>query len=238
MSSTNTLNRTLNYASVHVGNKPLIGIGGFATEPGFTIGDWVRNFILSPPFAWRWNRAITSFTTTAGVQDYSKSLPTFGWMEQAALTDGSGNISQLLIMLNLADDNTQNLPVRIAARLDDDAGNITFRLLPAPNTTYTVTISYQMAASTFAQINDTWAPIPDYLSYLYTTGFLAKTYEFTNDERFPFSMQLFLRQLVSANGGLDDSQINIFLGDIVNTQRTLQSGVGNPASGQRGRSGY
>lgn len=224
MPSTNSLNRTINYASIHVGTRPVIGVGNFTNEPAFTIGDWVRQFILAPPFAWRWNRNTTSIPIVANTQDYSKLLVDFGWLEEASINDGSGNIFQLKNRLNLSEESVQNRPIEIAARLDDDTGNITFRLFPIPEKNYTLNISYQKSSPIFLNLTDTWSPIPDYFSYLINQGFLAKVYEFCNDERFLPTMQLFVRQVVAANNGLDETQLNIFLADtIINSQRNLQS---------------
>src|SRR6185369_14464022 len=40
-------------------------------DPAISSADWVRQFLLSPPFAWRWNRRQTGFLALAGVQDYT-----------------------------------------------------------------------------------------------------------------------------------------------------------------------
>jgi len=196
-------------------NAPLTGVGGDPTEPAMSIGDWVRNFILQPPFAWRWNRATTTIAVTqAAGQDYSVALSNFGWLESATINDGRGapdSIQQMEVQLNLSEDLSGSGPRFIAARLDDDSGNITFRLHPSPEANYTVIVTYQKASPTFAALADTWAPIPDYMSNIYSLGFLAKAYEYFDDPRFGFTFQMFLRQLVSASEGLDESKKNIFM---------------------------
>src|SRR5208337_811166 len=111
--STNTLQRTTNFGQQCIRNAPLVGIGGFANEPAFSFGDWVRQFILGPPFSWRWNRAVTTFSTTAGTQSYPKSLPTFGWIEKATVSDGT-KVYELQVALNLGTDLTQNRPISIS----------------------------------------------------------------------------------------------------------------------------
>ena len=238
MACTNSLQRTVNFASIFSHLKPLTNIGGFALEPALSVGDWVKNFILSPPFAWRWNRAVLGLAVGPNSQDYQVSLPSFGWLERASVTDPSGVVHELEVVLNLGESSAQNLPVKIAARLDDNQGNITFRVFPLPNTTYTIYLSYQLAAPLFVQLTDTWAPIPDYFSYLYNQGFLAKIYEYGSDERFMPTMQLFVRQVIAANAGLSDTQINIFMEDRVNTALTGQSAQQSSQAGRQGRGAF
>jgi hypothetical protein len=233
-SSNNTLARTINYASACVGQVPLVGIGGNANEPAFSIADWVRNFILAPPFSWRWNRQVNYITTTIGQQDYTLQQANLGWLEQATILV-NGQTQQLEVWLDLSEETVNNQPVRIATRLDDTEGNITFRISPPPDKAYKITITFQRSSSLFQATTDTWSPIPDYLSYLYNQGFLAKTYEYRNDARFALSMQMFVRQVIAANAGLTDSQVNIFLGDRLNTQREAQNATGTSSSAQAGR---
>ena len=239
MPSSITLQRTLSTAALFIRRAPLVFTG--TNDPALTIGDWVRGFILSPPFAWRWNRAVTTSACIASpvTQDYSINLPNFGWLEKASFTDSTQSppvTTELEVVLNLETETVPNLPVRIAARLDDDNGNITFRLSPPPDKTYTLNITYQKAAPTFGNLTDSWAPVPDYLHYVYHEGFLAKSYEYMGDERFPATMQMFVRQLIAANGGLAQSQVNIFMGDFVNSQRTSQDAIQNSQIANQSRS--
>jgi hypothetical protein len=213
MASTNTLQRTVNVTQNFIRSAPLTGIGGIPNEPALSIGDWIRNFILSPPFAWRWNRGTTSFNTAPGTVDYQVNIPNFGWLEKAALVDTTvNNITsrELTVAMNLGLELAPNETGNIAARLDDDQGNVTFRITPPSNTATVINIDYQLASPNFVALTDTWNPIPDYLSFLYNQAFLAKAYEYWNDERFPNTMQVFIGSLISANGGLSESQKNIF----------------------------
>lgn len=238
MAATNTLLRTVNLASSFCMLRPLLNIGGATNEPGFSIGDWVRQFILAPPFAWRWNRAITTINLTANQQDYVVNIPTFGWIEKASILNNlvTPNVTkELSVVLNLSESSADELPVQISAQRDDDAGNITFRFMPVPYQAYTAVVTYQNAAPTFQTINDTWAPIPDYYSYLINQGFIAKSYEFINDERWGPAMQLFVKQVIAANAGLSDTQMNIFLNERINTAREQESQLQSSQQGRQGR---
>lgn len=234
--STNLLSRTISVTQNFVRNAPLTFSG--TNDPAFTIGDWVRQFMLGPPFAWRWNRATATFPTVAGQQDYKLPLEQFGWLETASVTDSTGSspvVHALDTMLTLGEESVQNLPTRIAPRLDDGNGNITFRLIPPPDKIYTATITYQVAAPLFVTLNDTWAPIPDYYSYLYTSGFLAKTYEYLDDSRFGPMLTAFLRQVIAANGALTDSQVDIFLTSQLRAIGTQQAAMQNGQLSRQGR---
>jgi hypothetical protein len=201
-----------------------------ANDPALSNADWVRQFILSPPFAWRWNRVeVPAIQTRIGQTDYQVSLPSFGWIEKAVLFyPDNGNVAQELgVENNLAPETVSNLPLKIAAQLDDDAGNITFRLSPAPDAEYNLSIITQKAAPTFTALTDTWG-LPDYMSNVFNEGFLFKTLEYINDPRAQEAYQVFMQSLVGVNQGLSDAQKNIFLVDRLNTQRQSQ----NVASGR------
>lgn len=241
---TNTLARSVNIAQNFVRNAPLTFTG--TNDPAFLLGDWVRQFILGPPFGWRWNRQKISLTLSQGTQDYviniadkNNGFP-FGWMEQATLADSTTSPSttyQLEVRLDIAEETILNQPRQVSAQSDDGNGNITFRFNPPPDkNTYTAIITYQVAPPIFTSLSDTWAPIPDYLSFLYNQGLTAKAYEYLGDSRFGIAMPLFLRQVVAANQGLDDTQLNIFLGqrliDISETQAAQTKGqLGRVARG-------
>jgi len=227
MASTIPLSRSVTLASSFIRYAPLTMS---ANDPALSNADWVRQFILSAPFAWRWNRAVLEFPTEIGQSDYVVSTSNFGWIEKAVLSnpnDGDKTY-ELEVENNLAVESQPNQPTRISAQLDNDAGEITFRLVPAPDAEYNVEVTVQKAAPNFTQLTDTWTPIPDYFSYMYNTGFLAKNYEYMNDPRYLPTMQLFLQQVVSANEGLSDAAKNIFLTDRLDTQRQTQ----NVASGK------
>jgi hypothetical protein len=204
-------------------NNPLIYSG--TTDPALWMADWVRNVILQPPFAWRWNRATTTIPLVTGHLDYEVNIPAFGWLESATAQDTvTPQAIQLNVSLNDESEIQQNQPNKISARLDDGNGNITFRITPPPTANFTVAdLTYQNASPKFAKMSDTWAPIPDYFSNIYQTGLLAKAYEFVGDERYAATMQLFIRQLIAANGGLNATQINIFASEFGLTPLTLSN---------------
>jgi hypothetical protein len=226
MASTIQLARTILVGQQFLRLAPLTFSTNPNDDPAFTCADWAKQMILSPPFAWRWNRTgatipAPTFTTIIGVSDYSVALPSFGWIEKATMYDtGNANAPyELQVSLNQSVDSLNNQSNRIVAQYDDDSGNITFRMFPAPDAVYNVVVEYQNSASLFTATTQTWTPIPDYLSYLYNLGFLAKVYEYANDPRQQITLQLFLQQLAAASEGLSESQKNLWLTDRLNSMR-------------------
>lgn len=208
MASTISLQGTLNWAQPFMGFRP--GALGTNNEPAITNANLIKQTILSAPFAWRWNRAVKTFTTTAGQQDYPIAVSDFGYMEKANVTL-SGDVKELSIKNCLALDSKQGRPENIAAQLDDNNGNITFRLMKVPDNTYTVTITYQKKATLFSALTDLWSPIPDEFSFIFQRGFLALYLLFTDDPKFQIENAKFVAALLGASEGLDETQKNIFL---------------------------
>lgn len=223
MPSTIPLERTINYAQRFIRNSPLTFVNN--GDPAFSSADWVRDTILAPPFAWRWNRGYVSpITCTVGIQDYTVNIPDFGWIEKANLNypiqqGNPGQSLELAVKLVVAKDQFLNLPSTITAQMDDDNGNITFRIFPPPDQAYILYIVYQKSASNFTSLTQTWSPIPDYMSYLYNQGMKALAYEYAGDERFAFAFQLFMQQLATSNEGLSETEKNLFLDNKIDTLR-------------------
>ena len=302
MANTNTLQRSINYVTIMARGAPMSNVLTIANEPALTIGDWVRQFILSPPFAWRWNRSFTAFIATQGVDTYSLTtwasgqayplgtividpngnqqyvqtagttggaqpvwntmspgttldgsitwqnqgspglgttpIQPLGWLEKAVAIDASNTAHELGIILNLTKEPQQNQPTSICPLQDTGNGIYTFRMIPAPEQAYTVFLTQQNAAPNFVALTDLWNPVPDYLSYLYNQGLLAKTYEYMNKQEFVSEEQLFLRMVLAANSGLSETQMNIFLTERVITARQGQSGLQDSQSGRQARGGF
>jgi hypothetical protein len=226
MASTITLQETVNWALPLLRYQPLTI--GTSNEPAITSANIILQTILGPPFIWRWNRNTNATTVTvAGTQDYTVALSDFGYFEKATVTDPTGNVTELVwkevlsIETNVSANRAR--PTFISTQLDDNAGNITFRLMPVPDQVYTLTLIYQKAPVLFTALSGTWAPIPDYMEYIYTRGFLAFAFQLGDDQRFMVEHQRFLAQLISAAEGLSEMQKNIFLGGSLTTNAQMQS---------------
>jgi hypothetical protein len=153
-----------------------------------------------------------------GVSTFSTTY-NFGWIEKASLQSmvtASPLVTkwyELTTKLVLGLDNVEDRPQFISAQEDDGSGNITFRLMPMPDTAYPVALTLQQKPPVIDSIEATWNPIPDEYSRLYDWGFLALFYLFADDPRFGSANQKFVTQLLSVNEGLTETQRNIFLGN-------------------------
>lgn len=243
MSTTIKISDTLNWVYAFVQGRPTQGVGGTAGEPGLTSANLIMGVILNAPFAWEWNRAETTFTTTAGTSDYQESLASFGYLEKAESTTGqtapNPTVRELEISRVLAQDSQSNPPQRISILLDDNNGNITFRLFPTPDDTYTVTLTYQKAPITLAAGTNlstaTWSPIPDKLAFIYETGLLAQIQGIYNVQLYFNGMEMFYRHLVGAAEGLTETEKALFLGDRLRELKTQQSAMESGSIGRRAR---
>jgi len=242
MASSKTLKQTVEITSRFIYNAPLLYVN--SGELAYSIGDWVRQLMLSPPFVWRWNRGfVDPITCIVGQTDYTVAVPDFGFLEKATIVQApvSGNNPQrsweLTVESALVGESVLGQPAYISVIADDNNGNITFRLMGVPDSQYVLNIIYQKAAPSFGSTTDTWAPIPDYYAYLFNLGFLAKTYEYKGDERFAFAHQEFLKMLVSASDGLTETQKNIFLDQRLTYNRELQSSSQSGTLARQARGG-
>lgn len=178
--------------------------------------------ILAPPFAWQWNRSSITFNTVIGQSDYSQSLPTFGWLERATIYNSTLEppTYELEIKTAISADGDNIRPAYICPLLDDNAGNITFRIFPIPDLVYTVTLMFQKAPLLASSLSGTWAPIPDKFQFMYSRGLLAQLHAMYSMQMYLQEMDMFWRQLVGAAEGLSESQKAIFLEDKLRTLRT------------------
>jgi hypothetical protein len=102
-------------------------------------------------------------------------------------------------------------PSFICVFLDDMAGNITFRVgSVSPDLAYLVVVTYQKALLPMKNIAGT-LPIPDKLMHIFRYGFLALAFLYNQDSRFEAINQKFIGSLLSAQGGLTETERNIFL---------------------------
>jgi hypothetical protein len=214
---------------------PLTNTVAGTNEPLFSLADWTRNFILQPPFSWRWNRAQITFSTVVGQNDYTEAANNFGWLEKAFWTAPNGQVQEMTNALNMAPDPNENQPKYIGAVIDDDNGGITFRIQPAPDQVYSINVIYQKSSPNFQSVDDLWTPIPDYLSYIVNDGIKSKMFEYWQDSRQMPSYSLFLRELLAVSEGLDDSQKNLFLWDQLRNQSEAAAKQSKSQGGSAGR---
>lgn len=107
----------------------------------------------------------------------------------------------------------QGRPGFISTQLSNESGvSFTLRLLPAPDTTYYVTIIYQQSPTPFTATSNTWG-IPDQLQYIYSYFFLFMMMDYFDDPRAARYRQLAIASLLARADGLEESDKNLFLGN-------------------------
>jgi len=119
-------------------------------------------------------------------------------------------------------------PQFINPQYQDASGNVTFRVMPAPNLAYPVSIHAQKVAPLITSLNQTWAPLPDYFEYIYNWGFLAFMWAFSDDPRAAQASQKFVANLLGRAEGLTETDRQIFLNNW-----TALTGI-QQAEGQQG----
>lgn len=143
-------------------------------------------------------------------------------------------IFPLDVKLVLGDSLKAAQPAAISPQLDDDNGNITFHVSPAPDKPYLVSLRYQRAPVPFAALSDTWAPMPDArMQHVYMAGFKAFCFEMDKDERTGLEMQNFARNLLSMSQGLSEQEKALFYADFLSKMRDQNAVLGLPLAKAR-----
>jgi hypothetical protein len=201
----------------------LILIGGLTGATAFLNGQLLVNLIASPTqvtseinYA---NLAPTAATgtplLTAGTtQDYTVSVPNFSHIEHASVLDITKTPNkwiELKVQNDLALDSIQARPTFVGPHVEDGDGNVSFRVMPAPSAAYPVAIHVQLVPPRVTSINQTWAPIPDFMQYVYSWGFLALIWAFSDDARFQMANQKFTSGLLSRAEGISAEERDVWL---------------------------
>jgi hypothetical protein len=169
-----------------------------------------------------WNHTLSGVTSDGSVTwtNMGKVLLeatgsyTFAWIENSSVQDtiqGNPVWKEMESKIVLGLESAQSRPGFIAAQIDDGLGNITFRLLATPDTTYPVAITIQQKPPLFTSVNQTWDPIPDEYSHIYNWGFLAMMWMFADDPRYQQANDKFITSLLATHDGLTQTQLNIML---------------------------
>jgi hypothetical protein len=227
MATTILLSNTRDWVLAFIVQRLINGVGGVANEPFLTGANKIMQTILAPPFKWSWNRREnSSIVCTPGVTDYTISgMNDWGWLEKAKgfLSTNTPPAFEIEVYQVLTQEFTPNRPQQVAPILDDNAGNITFRLMPPPDQAYTITLTYQKAAILATALTGTWAPIPDRYAFLYEQAMMGLMQGMYNAHLYAANMEMFFRQLVGAAEGLTDTEKSIFLEDQLRILRMGQS---------------
>lgn len=183
--------------------------------------------------------------TNVTTQDYTIPAPNFSHIEHASVYDlvqVQGSIPptyttakwwELETKNDIALEQYSGRPTYVSPHVEDGNGNMTFRVSPAPDKPYPISLHVQLTPPSLETlgVNSTWAPIPDFMQYIYDWGFLALMWQFADDPRSNYAEQKFKAALLGRAEGLTEEQKNIFLnnwsamttGQMMKQQQGIQS---------------
>ncbi len=210
------------------------GVATYTANNSFKTGDLVTvTGLANSPLVYNvTNQAIATATATTFTVLINNANIGSGADTGTAIVGTTTEITGTVTVLGTGSE--LGSPNRISPQVDDNAGNITFRLMPAPDRVYTVEVIFQKRIPALvAATTDTWAPIPDHYSYIYQWGFLALMLAYNQDMRWTQANQKFVGNLLGAAEGLSEEQRDIFqaawLGSITEQQALgmkTQQGIG------------
>jgi hypothetical protein len=233
MATTRTVMNSLVFVSTLLKNQQL-SVNNW--EPGMTMANNVLQWMLQPPFVWRFNRASLTFpiSKTLG-SDYTLSVPNLGRIESQWLTDTAGTIFELNGAVTLARVGISRRPVEVAPQYDDNQGNITFRFNSIPNQNYNANFDIQMKPQMLTSPASTFGPVPDEFGYLFNKGMLSEGALLVNDSRFEIWRKDFVAGLLATQDGLDAQAKAIFYEQMLNMGRTATRSQAAGQGGSQGR---
>lgn len=170
---------------------------------------------------------VTGTTNGSGIFNVSQAMIASATSSQFTININSGNVgsasdtgvatvgktTEISQIVNVLGSGTElSSPANIAPQLDDNTGNITFRLLPIPDRVYTIgTIWQNRIPALMSSLSSTWAPVPDHYSFIYQAGFTALMLAYAHDAKWQQFNQQFIARLLSTSEGWNQDQKNVFL---------------------------
>jgi hypothetical protein len=159
--------------------------------------------------------------TKSTTQDYTVNIPQFSHIEHASVLDNASINSstgatnskwyELKVQNNLSLDSIQGRPQFVSPHYEDPSGDVTFRVMPAPSNNYPVAVHCQLAPPLITSLNQTWAPLPDFMQHIYTWGFLSIMWAFADDGRVGYAAQKFTSGLLSRAEGISEEERDLFI---------------------------
>lgn len=129
----------------------------------------------------------------------------------------------------------EDRPTFISTQESDESGTtFTFRLLPVPEQTYQVNLTFQEAPIPFNVLSDTWG-IPNQLQYIYTYFFMFFMLDYFDDAKAAKYRQLAVASLLARQSGLSESDRNLFLGNWLPLMKEEMSATQDDNQGTQAR---
>ncbi len=182
---------------------------------GNTVAAYNSSFSISgSTFAWAGGWVITAvpnnkqFQFTHASSGLANSgapgVTDMGWLEAVTFRQISTTVAPQPIQegqaVKMIDPSNQvGNPEKICWVADQGNGIIKIRLFPVPGTfPWGVQLVYQAKAPRLTALTNTWAPLPDELSNVYTQGFLAQAYRYVDADKAEIEDQKFQRAIGKA----------------------------------------
>jgi len=114
---------------------------------------------------------------------------------------------------SLTEATEQDRPSFISVQDTTESGvSAVFRLLPVPDQTYQLNLTYQNAPQQITDLGWTWG-IPDQFQYIYSYFFLFLILDYFDDPRAARYRQLAVSSLLARQSGLSEMDRNLFIGN-------------------------
>jgi hypothetical protein len=207
MASLRTLQETVQWAMSFTKLIPIIGASGYENEPALTICNNVIQQMLAYPYNWKFNSqdaAPFNTDTTANTQDYVNTITDCAWVESCVRLDPNSTqqpppIENIEVVRNIQPTSIVSNPSKIAYMNENDGGGI-WRIWPVAGMgkEWTLMPVYQRKPLVKMGLQETWAPFPDELAYVYNQGFLAFAYKHADDPRWEAEYKNFLYLIQTA----------------------------------------
>lgn len=129
----------------------------------------------------------------------------------------------------------QDRPSFISTQDTNESGvSAVFRLLPVPDQTYQLNLTYQQAPQQISDLGWTWG-IPNQYQYIYSYAFLFLILDYFDDPRAARYRQLFVSSLLARQSGLSETDRNLFIGSWLPLAAEEQSKQQSTAQGGQAR---
>ena len=198
---------------------PLLSLGPDTSSGTFT-SLTSQDYVVAPPAGYNAAGGATqgwfSHIEHASVYDVSSTTPR--WVE-------------LTTKNNLSLDSVTGRSTFISPESEDANGNLTFRVMPSPDEAYPISIHAMLTPPQITSVNQTWAPLPDYLQNVYTLGFLSYMMAFNDDPRAPMYNSQFKAAILARQDGLTQEERDIFLNnwDMLTARQQMNAQQGTTA---------
>lgn len=207
-----TLQSTVDWARTFTKLMPIVGVGGFSNEPALSICNQVLQEILSPPFAWKFNRTeLATFNTVDKQQDYTiAGVLDISWLEECVMEDTDSTDTPLPTrdieaVRDLPKTSLVEKPIRIC-KLKEVGADTVLRFWPIPGTFIeTANVVYQAKPPIKTALTNNWSPVPDDLQWLVRLGFLAWALKHADDARANNELRDF-RLAIARGAGKEDAE--------------------------------